>query len=122
MPVFVVSGLQIWFAQADALKGSLSATLKEVRPTIFFGVPRVWEKIYEAMQKVAKSTTGLKKRISTWSKSKALTKNMNSQFGGTGLSPWGYSFAGIILGQYPSVYCIDMYKFLLYSYLLYFPN
>lgn len=29
-----------WFAQPDAFKGSLLQTMKEVRPTIFLGVPR----------------------------------------------------------------------------------
>jgi long-chain-fatty-acid--CoA ligase ACSBG len=34
------------FAFPDALQGSIGATLKEVRPSIFVGVPRVWEKLY----------------------------------------------------------------------------
>lgn len=36
-------GSSVWFAQPDALKGSLVKTLKEVRPTVFVGVPRVRE-------------------------------------------------------------------------------
>lgn len=43
----------IYFAKPDALQGSLVDTLVEANPTIFLGVPRVWEKISEKMQSVA---------------------------------------------------------------------
>ena len=36
----IVCGVQVSFAQPDALKGSLKETLQEVQPTVFFGVPR----------------------------------------------------------------------------------
>jgi long-chain-fatty-acid--CoA ligase ACSBG len=39
----------VYFAQKDALRESLGDILKEVRPTIFIGVPRVWEKIMEKL-------------------------------------------------------------------------
>ena len=32
-------GGSTWFAQPDALKGTLTASIKECKPTIFFGVP-----------------------------------------------------------------------------------
>ncbi|XP_078530596.1 long-chain-fatty-acid--CoA ligase ACSBG2-like isoform X2 [Lissotriton helveticus] len=45
-------GGTIYFANPGALKGSLVQILKEVRPTLFFGVPRVWEKIQEVAQTI----------------------------------------------------------------------
>ena len=42
-------GCSLFFCQPDALKGSLSITMREARPTMFFAVPRVWEKIQEKM-------------------------------------------------------------------------
>jgi long-chain-fatty-acid--CoA ligase ACSBG len=33
-------GMTVYFAQPDALKGSLNKTMLEVKPTFFFGVPR----------------------------------------------------------------------------------
>jgi hypothetical protein len=35
---------------------------------VFLGVPRVWEKIHEKLQEVAKTVTGVKKKLSTWAK------------------------------------------------------
>jgi len=81
------TGCQIHFAQPDALKGSIGVTLKEVRPTTFFGVPRVWEKIYDKLQEVAKSTTGLKKKLSTWAKGKAAAHWASQEYGSTAKSP-----------------------------------
>ena len=56
----IMIGATVWFAQPDALRGSLVETLREIRPTIFLGVPRVWEKIMEKMQAIGAKTTGMK--------------------------------------------------------------
>ena len=45
----------IGFAKPDALKGSLVESLNKYKPTIFFGVPRVYEKMMEKMKLVAEA-------------------------------------------------------------------
>ena len=41
------TGSCTYFADKSALKGTLLQYLQDVKPTLFFGVPRVWEKIQE---------------------------------------------------------------------------
>ncbi|TDH66334.1 hypothetical protein CCR75_005848 [Bremia lactucae] len=93
----VCGGLQMYFAQPDALKGSLGVTLKEVRPTLFFGVPRVWEKIAEKMWSIGAQTTGVKKRIATWAKDKGARKTALAQYGNSGGVPCGFGIANAVV-------------------------
>lgn len=58
----------VYFARPDALQGSLVDTLKKVKPTIFVGVPRVYEKFEEKMKEVAASKGGIAKKIGAWAK------------------------------------------------------
>lgn len=59
---------EVYFADPSALKGSLVETLKEVKPTIFFSVPRVWEKMQEKMKTIAARKGTVVKWISSWAK------------------------------------------------------
>ena len=95
----IMTGSQVFFAMPDALRGSIGVTLKEVKPTIFFGVPRVWEKIYDKMQIVAKSTKGLKKKIGAFAKKRALAHWQAHQYGGSKKSPSFYGLSQKILGK-----------------------
>jgi long-chain-fatty-acid--CoA ligase ACSBG len=69
--------LTVHFARPDALSGSLIDTLKEVRPTIFMGVPRIYEKMEEKMKAIGASVGPLAKKISTWAKGKGLENSMS---------------------------------------------
>jgi len=56
-------GSHLYFADPSALQGTLIQTLQEVRPTVFFSVPRVWEKIYDKMQEIAQSNSAFKTKL-----------------------------------------------------------
>lgn len=56
----ITAGAQVYFAESIENMGE---NLKEVRPTLFFGVPRVWEKFYAVVSQKLSLATGAKKRI-----------------------------------------------------------
>jgi long-chain-fatty-acid--CoA ligase ACSBG len=92
----VIFAATVYFAQPDALKGSLGETLKEVRPTAFLGVPRVWEKMQEKMQAVGRSQGTLKRRIAIWAKGIGLKGNQVLMNRGTSL-PFGWTVANAVV-------------------------
>ncbi|KAI5088267.1 long-chain-fatty-acid--CoA ligase ACSBG2 isoform X1, partial [Silurus meridionalis] len=85
-----------YFAQPDALKGSLLTTLREVRPTSFLGVPRVWEKIQEGMKDIGAKSSFLKKRIASWAKEIGLQASYNAM-NNNPLVPWGFTLADTLV-------------------------
>ncbi|XP_058245610.1 long-chain-fatty-acid--CoA ligase ACSBG2 isoform X2 [Hemibagrus wyckioides] len=66
-----------YFAQPDALKGSLVNTLREVRPTAFMGVPRVWEKMQEKMKAVGAKSSTVRRKVASWAKDVGLQTNLS---------------------------------------------
>ena len=105
--------MSVYFARPYDLKmSSIGDRLRTVQPTMFLGVPRVWEKIAEKMKAVGKSTTGLKKTLATWAKAKGLEHARNCQMGGSGAKPAFYSLADkIVLSKVKSALGLNKCKF-----------
>ncbi len=56
-------GYPVWFAESlDKVREAMVAA----RPTLFFGVPRVWEKFKAALESRLQEATGLKKLLVDW--------------------------------------------------------
>uniref|UniRef100_F7AKU7 Long-chain-fatty-acid--CoA ligase ACSBG1 n=1 Tax=Xenopus tropicalis TaxID=8364 RepID=F7AKU7_XENTR len=74
-------GEHVFFADPDALKGSLVDTLREVQPTSHMGVPRVWEKIMEHIKDVSAQSGTVRKMVLSWAMSLSLEKNLSPASG-----------------------------------------
>lgn len=53
--------------------------LKEAQPTIFFGVPRVYEKFMEHIQAKSSGIKGLKKKVGKWANKRGIKGNYKRQ-------------------------------------------
>jgi long-chain acyl-CoA synthetase len=59
----VTVGYAVYFAESYP---KLPDNLREVQPTIFFGVPRVWERFRDRVTERLNEATGVKRRIAGW--------------------------------------------------------
>ena len=75
----LIYGVQTSFARPDVFKGSLLNTMIDVKPTLFFGVPRVWEKIANKIKLASQNSNYFTSSISSWAKSIGYCYNLNRQ-------------------------------------------
>jgi long-chain acyl-CoA synthetase len=60
------AGSTVYFAESIE---KVPENLKDCRPTVFFGVPRIWEKFHAAMAAKMGEATGVKKHLLDWARS-----------------------------------------------------
>ncbi|XP_021005737.1 long-chain-fatty-acid--CoA ligase ACSBG2 isoform X2 [Mus caroli] len=74
-------GALTFFAQPDALRGTLVYTLQEVKPTFFMGVPRIWEKMQDTIKENVARSSRLRKKAFAWAKMLGLKVNTKRMLG-----------------------------------------
>jgi len=74
----IASGMCVSFAESMEQLGD---NLREVRPTLFVGVPRVWEKIQEKMVAAGAAGPPLRRKIAAWAKKLGLAAGYSDQQG-----------------------------------------
>ncbi len=86
--ISMATGACVHFAESV---DKLGENLREVRPHVFLGVPRVWEKIQAGIQAAGAQNPPLKKKIAAWARKTGLAAGYADQKGQT--RPWQYALA-----------------------------
>merc|ERR1719204_2519142 len=95
-----VAWMCTFFSRPYDLKvGTIGDRLRAARPTIFFGVPRVWEKIAEKVKAIGATKPAPVRAFSSWCKRTLLAHQMNCELGGSGKKHYGHSLATFVLGK-----------------------
>ena len=71
-------GATTWFAES---LDRLGENLLEIRPTVFIGVPRVWEKIQSKIMTIDETNSWLKRKITAWARKIGLAAGYAHQEG-----------------------------------------
>jgi long-chain acyl-CoA synthetase len=79
----LVTGIQITTVPDPR---EIAAALPDARPTVFFGVPRVWQKIKGGVEARLSAETGAKKAIATWAVATGIAA-AKADLAGTGRGP-----------------------------------
>jgi len=90
----------VYFARNYDLKvGAIKDRLQVARPTMFLGVPLVWEKIADKIRAIGAANTGAKKALGDWAKGLALDNSRSKQLGTPLKEGMGLSLSLKILGK-----------------------
>jgi len=103
MPLIMTEKSPGWwvahFARPYDLKvGAIGDRLRAVKPTLFLGVPRVWEKVADKVKAIGAAKPACIRSLSGWCKGKLLAHQMNCQLGGNGAKKCCHCLAAKILG------------------------
>lgn len=77
-----VGGCAYFTSPAD-IRNNLVKEMKKVKPTLFLGVPRVWEKLVNRLREVEAQRSGIKGWLLSWAKSVAAPHAEMLQFNNT---------------------------------------
>lgn len=101
-----------YFARNYDLKaGTIKDRLVVARPTMFLGVPLVWEKIADKIRAIGAANKGFKKTVGDAAKARALAKSKDMQLGGKQSTPIGHTMAIKLLSKVKEGIGLDQCKF-----------
>jgi long-chain acyl-CoA synthetase len=80
MYLYIFNGMSVFYAESI---DKVPDNLREVRPTIFVGVPRIFEKVYAKAKLAAAKSGGLKEKIFDWAIEVAKQYAMSKENGET---------------------------------------
>jgi len=105
--------VSVFFARSYDLKEkAIKDRLGVAKPTIFLGVPLVWEKIADQIRSLGAQASWVQSKVAGWAKGLGMDYAQRTQLGGSGSKPWGYSAANsVVLSKIKARLGLDECKF-----------